>query len=230
MGLNEVALMLLICGFIVGLNPSVISVLISLLASLFGEGNSKSRVAIIAFAYLETTFVLYLGFALFATVAVNELNNSGFEYFGLFIGLALVACGIYEIIAAHLNSHNNHRRHLSAALHKHTVKHISAASVITAALLTAIRNFGSTLLPVIGASYILAFLYSPQLGFVAILPIAALLPMAILSVVAVNKIKISALMKWKNDNAVTFKTWAGAVLVILGWVIWLLINGSLVIT
>lgn len=226
MGLVDVGIILLVFGFILGLSPAVISVLTSLLASSFGNGNSKIRLAGVALVCIETLFMFYFCFALVCAAVLNSFDRNSFDYIGIFLGLALVGFGIYGIALAYLKGNSKIRRHLSPLLHKHTVKRVSFGSVIKASVITAIMNFRVTLLPIAGATYILAFISNPKIGYLAILPLAMLLPISIIAIMALKMIKLSALMKWKNDNADTFQAWTGVVTVVLGWLIWLLINES----
>lgn len=229
MTINDLWVILAILGFILGLNPNTTSVFIGLLASSFGKGHSRALVASVALAYIETLLVFYTIFAIATIWLVGQLASAPNKYFGLFLGVILVGCGLRAIFMSYHRFIKGHKKHLSPKLHSLTVKEVSVGSIVFASILTSIKNFSNTLLPLTGVAYILAFWSETKLWSVALTPLAMLAPLLLISLLAINNVKLSAIMKWKNDNSLTFQTWSGVVCVILGWLIWLFLSESLVI-
>lgn len=226
---NDLWIIALLFGFILGLNPNTTSVFISLIAASIGKGHTKAWTASVALAYIETLLVFYTFFSAMVIWVLNGLSRYNMQNTGIVLGIILVGSGIYIITIAYLQGSRNYKKHLSPSLHKHTIKQVTVGSIISASILASIKSFMSTLLPLAGMSYILSYANKTLLWNMAVLPLAMLLPLAIISILALRKFRLSAIMKWKNDNAATFNTWSGVVCVLLGWFIWLLISKSVVI-
>ena len=227
MGLAEFCLVIIICGFILGLNPSFVTTIINLLMAAVGRKSARYTLAGAATLYIEVILVIYFAVAALAAWIFNIISYDVLDDWGLFLGVLLVCFGLLEITFAYVSSMEQKKRYLSPRAHKHTAKSSKISSVVLLSAITTIKTYRLGILPVIASSYIFVYIGNATLSYLALMPISLIFPSLIVALLSMNKIKLSAILKWKIDNAIAFQTWSGVTIVCLGWIIWLIVGESL---
>lgn len=227
MAILEYSLLVAIIGFVLGMHPSYITTIANILMAGIGKKSAKYTIAGTVTLYLEAFGLILFATTIISAFLFDSLGNKALENWGLIIGLVMVCLGILELTSAYLSSTSQSKRYISPHVHKHAVKSQKIQSVIMVSAITAIKNYRVGLMPAVAAGYILVFIGRASIVYLAILPMAIILPSIMLWLLVANKTRLSAIIRWKNHNSVSFQTWSGVLLVLEGWVIWLLVGEAL---
>ncbi len=215
-------------GLLLSLNPFNLSVFSALLAGTLGKGHAKAKVHNVASTYLT---VYWLATALLGVVLVlvlGHLPDKALQISALVVSGLVILWGTIS-----LKNYFWPRLHFKVPsvwhdfLHKHTVKKHSTSSALVLSLSAYLISLGSIGLQLLALATIVALL-TPQVPQWMLLPASCLvLPLIFIYQQILKGFRISALLKWKNDNGAMMRLSLSLVQIVLGWLILLILNGSI---
>ncbi len=211
------------------INPCAIGVLI-LLVSVIVVFRSKKELLIYGFTYIFFVFLTYLlaGLGIMYFLSVIPLYVS--EYISITIGLLIVAAGIIEI-----KDYFWYGKGISLSIPPEKAKRIQ--QITRKMTLPAMIFLGAFVagveLPCTGGPYLaILSLLSQNFDFMAFLwlmlyNVIFVLPLVIILLMVYGGTKIQTLKKWKQDNRAYMRLAIGILLVLLGWMLILIANGTI---
>ena len=211
------------------INPCAIGVLI-LLASIMVVYKSKKELLAYGLIYIFFVFITYLLAGLGILYFLSSVPLYISEYISIAVGLLIVAAGLIEI-----KDFFWYGKGISLAIpaekakqiHEMTKKMTLPAMVILGIFVAGVE------LPCTGGPYlaILVFL-SQNFNFTAFLwlvlyNIIFVMPLVVILLMVYFGLKIQHLKKWKQNNRIYMRLATGALLVVLGWLLILIANGTI---
>lgn len=228
--MNDLSLILIamVGGLLLGLNPVSISIFTSLLASTYGKGSKRQKVATVGLLYIATLGALLMIIGIALSSLFNSLSMHNLQVICLFIACVLVFAGlIYVKNYFWYNNRENVNLTLEAMLHDKITKHSSLLNVMTTAAIAAYATIPSIGLPVVGFVAIATVVTFTTPSILLVYVTALLLPLMAILGFALYGTRLSAIIKWKQDSKAIFKLCIGLVCILLGWILLLGINGSI---
>lgn len=220
----------LVTALIDSINPCAIGVMILLVSLMIANANLKKKMLFYGGLYILAIFITYLlaGLGLIAFFQVIPLWVS--EYIAIIVGTIIVAGGIIEVkdffwygqgISLSIPAER-------AKQIKKMLEDISAWGVIfLGAFVAAVE------LPCTGGPYLaIILLLSQNFNFTAFLllilyNIIFVLPLVVILVAVMLGTKVQNLAKWKNASRAHMRLAIGITLIILGWLLILIANGTI---
>jgi hypothetical protein len=228
MTIFDLWILLIACGLAIGLNPNLISVYTVLASATFGKGGKKSNATINTLIFVMSLLLFYLAFLIIVAAALSSLSITSLSYAGLIIALIMIFSGLYNIaLAFEIDTDSLGRKFIPSSTYKRIIKKVGLINSAYFALTTAIKSPQSTLMPLTGVALILAITNSANNVHLIMFPLALMIPIIIVAFLSIFKLKISVIMKWKNDNTSTFLAWSGVLIIVMAWFILLLVNRSI---
>jgi len=219
----------LITGAVDSINPCAIGVLI-LLISLMAAMHTKRKMLIYGFAYIAAIYVTYLlaGLGLLYFLSAVPLYLS--EYISLFVGVVVILAGLIEIkdffwYGQGLSLSISPDR--AKKIHEMTKK-ISLPGVIILGVFVA-----GVELPCTGAPYMaIILLLSQNFNFAAFLMLLLynvifVLPLVVILLMVHGGAKLHLIKKWKHKYRPHMRLAIGVTLILLGWFLILIANGTI---
>jgi hypothetical protein len=217
-----------VAGLLLSLNPFNIALFSALIAGAFGKNHTKTMIhsVVISFLLAFGAFIVLLGIALseiFSSASIDLLN-----WLGLVIAVVAILWGLRFIKDFFwYGSRGGAPRFIHGTLHSYTVKKNDPLSSVILGFMTATSSLISVGISIISFALILALVkpYSPS--WMLLLAVVFLVPLIIIFIAILRGIKISAILKWKEDNKAMMRLSIGLTHIVLGWIILLLLNGTL---
>ena len=224
---------IVVLGAICGLTPSLISIFCALISSQLGRGRNNRLLGAAAVSF-------FLGFI--ATMCVigtsfwfllTSLSQNTANY--LIIGLATtgIVAGIIEIKDYFWYgqgiSHKIHRK-LEAAVHKRTTKRyglLSSFELGIVAVAASATSLGISLLLVVALLYSASTLV--EFGWIFIYAVSLLLGLIGIVLTVISGVKLSAILKWKEDSKGVMRLSTGLAGIVLAWAVLLAVNHSIIV-
>jgi hypothetical protein len=225
---QNVILLIIVASLVISLNLLSLSVFSALMAGSMGKGHGRKRLSGIVLMFL-ITFVALLG--LLGVTLIRMFNVMTLDLLAS-LGLAIATGAvIYGLVSVKDFFWYNKRPKLPGSiysvLHSRTVKQNNLFSAANLGLVTAFTALGSMGIQLLCLIAIFSmFRYEP----VALMLIPALciaLPLLILFILVIKGTKISAILKWKEDTKNLMRLNNGLVSITLGWILFLILNGSI---
>lgn len=215
-------------GLIDSLNPCAIGVLI-LLMSILVVYKSKKELIFYGLIYIFFIFLTYLlaGFGLMYFLSSIPLYVS--EYISVAVGFLIIAAGLIEI-----KDFFWYGRGITLAISAGRAKRIhEIAKKVTLPSVVLLGVFVAAVeLPCTGGPYLaILTLLSQNFNFAAFLMlilynIIFVSPLIIILLLVHFGIKIQNIKRWKQNNRAYMRLASGIILIILGWLLILLANGT----
>lgn len=213
------------------LGPVTIGVFLLLASSTLGKGATNARLTINLMGYIFAVFVFNFTLAIALMFALNVLPIKVGEYFSYLLSFLLVAAGLLEIkdyfwynkaLSIRLPQKVSHELHkkfsvkqsaLHALSHGFSIsaKGVSTMSLALVSIATSLRNQFN------GASVLLIALYS----------LVFILPLFVMSQLLIHRVKVSVLVKWKEESKGAMRLYHGLLLIGLGWIMLLIGMGAI---
>lgn len=223
-----IILLLAISGFVISLHPLLLSVFIALIAGAFGKQHKKPYVFTISLSYMFALAIVICLFGFGTSLVFNSLSFEQRTYTALVIAVISVLWGIYSIKEYFWYSlHRTPRQHISKLLHNKTMKQNSIANATILGFATAYAALFTIAIPVITLTAICSLLRPLTTGWTIYFVIGLLTPLLCIIIAALSGFRLSALIKWKEDNKAILRLSTGLLAIILGWIIFLLLSGSM---
>jgi len=212
------------------INPCAIGVLILLITTLLANVKNKSRMLLIGMIYIAAIYITYLAAGLGLIFIFNQIPLWVAEGIAIVIGLVIVGAGIIEI-----KDYFWYGQGFSLAIspkrakqvHKY-VKNISIPGTILLGMFVAAVE-----LPCTGAPYLaIILILSQNFNFTAMLLLLLynfifVLPLIIILFMVYFGAKIQYIKMWKQKNRSYMRLMTGIVLILLGWLLILIANGTI---
>lgn len=211
------------------INPCAIGVLI-LLVSIMVIYKSRKEMMFYGLVYILFVFITYLLAGLGILYFLSSIPLYISEYISIFVGLLIVVAGLIEIkdffwygkgISLTIPPEK------AKQIHTMTRKLTLPAMVILGVFVAGVE------LPCTGGPYlaILVFL-SQNFDFTAVLwlilyNIIFVMPLIVILIMVYFGLKIQHLKRWKQNNRTYMRLAAGIILIVLGWLLILIANGSI---
>lgn len=218
----------IVSGILLSLNPVSISIFTALLAGSLGKGRAKTQLHTIAVTYLLSLFVLYgIGGALIASW-LSSVSQYTLLNIGLFIGLINIAWGLVYIKNFFwYGNKSDTPKHLTKILHVRTVKKNNPANSAQLALTATYATIPSVGIPMMAYATIMTIARPNESAWMLLLALILVLPLLAIFILTLRKLKLSAVLKWKQDSKAIFWLCIGLTCVVFSWLLFLLINGTL---
>jgi len=221
--------LLLITALVSAFNPYTTGVLILLCSVIYGRGHKPSRVIGLGIAYIATLFLASVLGGILILYLCSLLPMIAMNYLVLGIGILVVCAGLLEvkdffwygqglsmgvprIAATNIRALTKTRSHLGSAI----ALGLFVAFIVTPsssapyfATVTALRGEFN-----VGTISLLVF-------YTAIF----CLPMIAMLLALGNGLKVSTLLRWKEETKQAFRLGVGLLLIALGWLLILIANG-----
>lgn len=211
-------------------NPCAIGVLILLITTLLANSRNKSRMLLIGIVYIAAVYVTYLLAGLGLIFFLSSIPLFVSEYIAIVVGTLIVSAGLVEI-----KDYFWYGRGFSLAISPERAKqihdYVQRVSVPGALFLGVF--VAAVELPCTGAPYLaiilllsqnfnlMAFLLLVLYNFIFVLPLIIILFMVYFGA------KIQHIKMWKHNNRRYMRLFTGIVLILLGWMLMLIANGTI---
>ena len=217
-----------VCGLLLALNPVSISIFTALLAVTLGKGHKRTQLYIVALTYLSTLWILFAFGSTILFAWLSSMNVSTLEFIGLCVSVIAIAWGLIGVKDYYwYGQRTKAPAYITRNLHMRTVKNNSPANAAALALIAAYATAPSMGIPLLSFITINAlikpFETAPTLWFATVL----LSPLFVVLLLAARGTKLSAVIKWKQDSKAIFRLCIGLSTIVFGWVILLILNGSI---
>ena len=223
---------LLVTALIDSINPCAIGVLIMLISVMIVL-KSKREMLFICFVYILAVMVTYMaaGLGILYFLSVVPLRIS--EYISIVVGSVIVIGGLIEIkdffwygkgITLSIPSEK------AKKIHEMTKKLTLPGVVLLGAFVAGVE------LPCTGGPYLaILVLLSQNFNFTVFLMlllynIIFVMPLVVILLMIYFGMKIQNLKKWKQSNRTYMRLSVGVILVLLGWLLILIANGTITLS
>jgi cytochrome c biogenesis protein CcdA len=213
------------------LNPCAIGVLILMVSTILSQKKSKVKLLWLGSLYIFTIFCVYLAAGLGLTFFSQNIPLYVTEYISIVVGTLIVLAGLLEIKDFYW-----YGRGFSLAIPVGISKKIEGmvGSKMTSAGVIFLGAFVAAVeLPCTGAPYLAiitllsryfdltAFLLLILYNIIFVTPLIVILIMVLLGA------EVASIKNWKNEHRGSMRLWIGLLLIVLGWLLILLANGTL---
>lgn len=222
--------LIIVTGALLSLNPSTIAIFSALLAGSLGKGHSKVERHGVALSFLLASFFMYTIFGSLLIIFFNLFSHRALLNLSLVIAIVGVLWGLVNIKDYYwYGKHRDISVRLAKTLHNRTVKKndpISASMLGLIAAYAALPNIG---IPLISFAAIITLIRPYNTNLMLLLACMLILPLVIIFMVSLNGLKLSSVLKWKEDSKGVFRLCIGLTTIFLGWILFLILNGSIAV-
>jgi len=220
---------ILITGAVDSINPCAIGVLILLISLMMAMG-SKKKMLIYGFVYIAAIYVTYLlaGLGLLYFLSVIPILVS--EYISIFVGGLIILAGLVEIKDFFWYGQGfslSISPDRAKKIHEMTKKITLPGVMLLGAFVAAVE------LPCTGAPYMaIILLLSQNFNFTAFLLLLLynfifVSPLIVILLMVYSGAKLPAIKKWKHKYRGHMRLAIGITLILLGWLLILIANGTI---
>lgn len=221
-------------GLVVGsaiisaINPSSISVLVMMVASTLGQGKGSKRLLVNGLSFILSLFSTYLLLGLGTIYLLNSAPDSADKSLLFVISILAAFVGLIEIKDCFRYGRGLSMRvpyKLANIIHSYTTRTSGLVSSLLLGGFVAI-----SLLPAVGSVYLatLAIIRnSNNPGNLAVFyNLAFVLPLLLILSLSIGGVKISAVIKWKEETKGIMRMFIGILLVLLSVILQLVVAGK----
>jgi hypothetical protein len=220
-----------IAALVSAFNPYTIGVLITLSSTMYGGGRDGRHVLGRGLAYVFTLFGTLLLSGILLLYMYSLMPQIAANYLALGIGMLVVCAGLLEIkdFLWYGQGISTRLPKLAArtikALTKQRPKLLSTAMLGMFVAVTSLTGAGAPYLATIAA--LQGQFDANSIGLVIIYSGIFVFPLLILLILIVNGVRVSTLMRWKEESKTTMRLGIGLLLITLGWILILITSGTL---
>ena len=212
------------------INPCAIGVLILLVSTLFASASKRKKLLKIGFIYIAAVFATYLIAGLGLTLAFSSIPLWVAQYISIIVGGIIVIGGLIEIKDFYW-----YGKGFSLAISPGMAKKIqNYVSRITIPGVIVLGVFVSLVeLPCTGGPYLAIITLLSQnfdivaFGLLVLYNIIFVLPLVIILLLVHFGVKIHTIKSWKQKNRSFMRLVTGILLILLGWLLMLIANGTI---
>jgi|GEM_PF-671474 len=220
-----------VVGIFLSLNPSTLAIFSALLAGSLGKGHSKFERHGVAMSFLLILFALYVTLGAALIIALNALSGDALKNVALGIAAIGALWGLIDVKEYYwYGKHHDISIRLAKTLHHRTVKKNDPLSALLLGITTAYAALPSLGVPLLATSTIIALARPYNTNLMLVFGAILVLPLILIFILSMRGLKISSVMKWKEDSKGTFRLCMGLTTILVSWVILLILNGSLGVT
>ncbi len=220
----------IITALVDSINPCAIGVLLLLLSSRVIAGKEKKKMLLLGLVYISSVYIVYFAAGLGLTVFLHSIPLIVAQYISLFVAVLVVAAGLLEI-----KDFFWYGRGFSLAISaKHAKKIHELSKNLTFPSLVLLGAFVAAVeLPCTGGPYLAITLILAQnfngiaLALLALYNFIFVLPLLVILVLVYSGVKLQHIKMWKHANKHYMRLAIGIVLILLGWLLILLANGTI---
>ena len=219
----------IVTAIVDAINPCAIGVLILLISTML-VAKKKEKMLKFGLLYTFTIFLTYLAFGLGLTYFIASIPLIFSQYISITVGTLVVIGGIIEIkdyfwygVGFSLAIPHKFAKKIKDKMNNLSVLGIILLGVFVAAVE----------LPCTGGPYLaITLLLAQNFNFSAFLMlllynIIFVAPLLIILFMVMAGVKIKNIQKWKQMNKAYMRLFAGVTLIILGWLLILIANGTI---
>ncbi len=212
------------------INPCAIGVLILLISTVIATAKSKKRMLVLGLAYIGAVMVTYFLAGIGLLFFFTTIPQSVAEYISIIVGAIIVFAGLVEFkdffwygqgfsLAIAPN--------MAKKIHEYSQNLSVPGMIFLGAFVSAVE------LPCTGAPYLAIILVlKEQFDLTALLLMVLynfifVLPLLIILFLAAAGMKITEIKMWKERNRPYMRLLSGLLLVVLGWVLIFIANGTI---
>lgn len=218
-----------ITAIVDAINPCAIGVLILLISTMLIT-KKRNKMLIFGLLYTSAIFVTYFAFGLGLTYFIASIPLIFSQSISIFVGTLVVFGGIFEIkdYFWYGKGFSLSIPYTFAKKIKEKMKNLSYFSIILLGIFVAAVE-----LPCTGGPYLaITLLLAENFNFFAFLMLILynlifVAPLIIIIFMVMAGVKIKNIQKWKQMNKAYMRLFAGVTLIILGWLLILIANGTI---
>ncbi len=220
---------ILAAGIIDSVNPCAIGVLILLISTLY-VAKGRDKLLSYGFVYIFAVFMTYFLAGLGLTAGLASIPIWIAEYISIFVGALIVFAGLIEIKdffwygqGLSLSIPTERAKQIHEMMQKISLK----AMIPLGAFVAAVE------LPCTGGPYLAIILMLSQnfnwqaVELLFLYNLIFILPLIAILLLAHFGMKLSAIKMWKQKNRAVMRLFIGITLVLLGWLLMLIANGTI---
>ena len=211
------------------INPCAIGVLILLLSTLI-IAKRKIQMLKIGLLYIGAVFLTYFAFGLGLIAFLSAIPQVVAEYISIVVGTIVVGAGIVEI-----KDYFWYGEGFSLAINpkyakkiKERMANISVGTALFLGVFVAAVELPCTGGPYLAITLLLSQQFNTAAFFMLVLyNLIFVLPLAIILILVIMGVKIQNIQRWKQMNKSYMRLATGVLLVLLGWLLILIANGTI---
>lgn len=220
-----------VAALVAAASPAILGSSVLFTSIILGAGKSGRRVALFYLVY--GIFLFAAAFLLGAGVfyLLTALPFAWTDYLQLLFGLGAVAIGL-AVLKLYFWPHKTATRGLQATLSKRLrtyAQHLSGP--FTVVVLGLLASMASLLFVLPSYLVTIALMQTTDLtmplGFVALYSVIILLPFLTVGMLLVGGTKVTAIQRWNETHKSMLHLFCGLLLIALGWLIFLTLNGAI---
>jgi cytochrome c biogenesis protein CcdA len=216
------------------INPCAIGVLILMVSVILSGGrekNSTKRLLTLGGAYIFAIFMTYLIAGLGLVYFFSAIPIVVAEYLSLFVGALVVFAGILEVKdyfwygkGLSLKIPNK----FAKMIHQMSTEKSTVGGVMLLGAFVAVVELPCTGAPYLAIITILRIDFDLMAFLLMVLyNLIFVAPLIIILLMIAGGTKISAVSKWKEDSKGVMRLMMGLLLIVLGWILILIANGTI---
>lgn len=212
------------------INPCAIGVLILLISTVIANSKSRKHMLKLGFAYIGAVLLTYFLAGIGLTVVFTQIPQWIAEYISILVGVIIVFAGLIEFKDFYWYGQG-----FSLAIPPQMAKKIHGFSknlsvpgmIFLGAFVSAVE------LPCTGAPYLAIILILKQnfdlTAFLLLIlyNIIFVLPLIIILLLAALGMKVTDMKMWKERNRPYMRLLAGLLIILLGWLLIFIANGTI---
>jgi cytochrome c biogenesis protein CcdA len=212
------------------LNPCAIGVLILMVSTILSQNKSKGMLLTLGLCYIFTIFLVYLAAGLGLLYFATKIPLYVTEYISIAVGSLIVIAGLLEI-----KDFFWYGRWFNLAIPagiSHKLEGFAAKTTIPGVIFLG-AFVAAVELPCTGAPYLaIITLLSRYFDFTAfvllvIYNIIFVLPLLVILFMVLLGTEVMNIKNWKNEHRGSMRLWIGLLLIVLGWLLILMANGTI---
>jgi len=224
----SLAILFVVTGLVLSLNPMTLSVFSALLAGALGKNHHKNVIHVIGLAFLlaYSSFLILFSILLIRLLSIISIDLTA--SLGIAIAVASIIFGLVNIkdyfwYKPKIKIPNN----MDAAIHHRTIKKNNPISATMLGMITGFGSIITTGIALLCLAIILTLVQQASPTLIIVPTLCLVLPLIIIFVATLSGTKLSAIIKWKQDSKPLMQLGTGIVYIILGWILLLVLNGSI---
>ncbi len=226
-----IMILVLLAALISALNPYTISVLLMLSSVIYGNGRAHRHALGLGLAYILTLFAASLLGGVLLLYIYSLLPDIAANYLTLGIGILVVCTGLLEIKdflwygqGMSMRTPKLAARNIKAM----TKRRPNLKTAVVLGLFVAVTSATSASAPYFATIATLQGHFDATgIGSLTLYSGIFVFPLLILLILITNGVRVSTLMRWKEDTKGTMRLGVGLLLIALGWILILITSGVL---
>ncbi|MFO0882125.1 MAG: hypothetical protein U0491_01620 [Candidatus Saccharimonadales bacterium] len=217
-----------VISLLIALNPVTIAIFTALLAGGYGKKSSKSHIHATALAYLLVLAALFIVSGFLWMNFLDQISLFALERIAIIVGLVCIVWGTFSLKDYFWYSERTRApKFIARSVHKRTIKKHEPFSAGVLAITTAYAIAPSMGLPVLGLLTSAVLLGVVSVRVPVVITLVLITPLVAIFVLSLRKMRLSAIMVWRQDSRMVFRLTIGLTTVFIGWLIMLILNGTL---